>query len=157
MLSIELPITATFFAARASLFFANSMNSVVHTGVKSAGCENRMIHLSFCQVDRRIGPWVVLASKSGAGPLSSMRGGSVVVMGAVVVIGLALSCTGTCAGRAGSWLVPVGGAGPPSAHERREPCAPGEARNQEGPPRSPRPAGSLGRAPRRKALPGFIW
>src|SRR3954449_10536465 len=97
MLSIELPITATFLAARASLFFANSMNSVVHTGVKSAGCEKRMIHLSFCQVDRRIGPWVVLASKSGAGPLSSMRGGSSdalaeAMVGAVVVIGLALSC-----------------------------------------------------------------
>src|SRR6201985_1582448 len=89
-LSIELPITATFFERRASWWRANSRNSVVHTGVKSAGCEKRITHLSFCQVDRRTGPCVVLASKSGAGPLSSMRGISVGVgAGAVVVICLA--------------------------------------------------------------------
>src|SRR5712671_1431932 len=74
MLSIELPMMATFFAESASFILANSTNSVVHTGVKSAGWEKRMTHLSFCQVESRIGPCVVFASKSGAGPLSSMRG-----------------------------------------------------------------------------------
>src|SRR5689334_19889254 len=99
-----------------------------------------MIHLSFCHVERRIGPCVVFASKSGAGPLSSMRGGSVVVMGAVVVIGLALSCTGAWR-RSGRFEARAGrGRVPPIMLERREPFAPGEARNQEGPRARPRPS-----------------
>ena len=45
----------------------NSTNSVVHTGVKSAGCENSVTHLRFevKSVSFNI-PCVVLASKSGA-------------------------------------------------------------------------------------------
>ncbi|MFT3772026.1 MAG: hypothetical protein QM820_42005 [Minicystis sp.] len=88
MLSMELPMTATFLVRSASWLRANSMNSVVQTGVKSAGWEKRMTHLSFSQVESRIGPWVVLASKSGAGPLSSMRGRSI---GALVVTGTSVS------------------------------------------------------------------
>src|SRR4051812_14552725 len=130
MLSIEFPSTATFFAASASWCRANSTNSVVHTGVKSAGWENRITHLSFCHVERRMGPCVVLASKSGAGPLSSMRAGSVVVMGAVVVIGLALSLVH----RPGRFQFPAArGRWPPIMLERGKPFAPGEARNQVGP------------------------
>src|SRR5437763_11740226 len=50
------------------------MNSVVHTGVKSAGCEKRITHLPGAKVESWISPCVLLALKSGAGPLSSTRG-----------------------------------------------------------------------------------
>jgi len=45
---------------------ANSESSVVQTGVKSAGCENRMIHLPSCHSENLIVPCVVTAVKSGA-------------------------------------------------------------------------------------------
>src|SRR5439155_23690609 len=41
-------------------------SSVVQTGVKSFGCENRMAQESPIQLWNRIRPWVVSASKSGA-------------------------------------------------------------------------------------------
>src|SRR5271167_4137716 len=41
-------------------------SSVVHTGVKSFGCENRIAHLSPIQSWNRILPSVVSAVKSGA-------------------------------------------------------------------------------------------
>ncbi len=41
------------------------MNSVVHTGVKSPGCEKRTTHLPL-RLESLIGPKVVLAVKSGA-------------------------------------------------------------------------------------------
>src|SRR3990172_11809192 len=44
---------------------ANSTNSVVQTGVKSAGCAKKRTHLPrYC--DRLRGPFVLLAVKSGA-------------------------------------------------------------------------------------------
>src|ERR1700722_11291504 len=44
-------------------------SSVVQTGVKSLGCENRMAQLSPIQVWKSIGPCVVLAVKFGASAL----------------------------------------------------------------------------------------
>src|SRR5487761_1155976 len=41
-------------------------SSVVQTGVKSLGCENRTAHESPIQSWKAILPWVVFASKSGA-------------------------------------------------------------------------------------------
>src|SRR6266496_2862964 len=72
---MELPRSATFRFSNSGKRRANSTNSVVHTGVKSAGWEKRITHLPFCQSESLMGPCVVLASKSGAGPLSSIRGG----------------------------------------------------------------------------------
>src|SRR5690242_1645661 len=73
MLSTEFPINCTLSRSKSALRLANSMNSVVQTGVKSAGWENNITHLPFLLISlRRIMPWVVLASKSGAGSL--MRG-----------------------------------------------------------------------------------
>src|SRR5689334_8025693 len=114
MLSIELPMMATFRAASASLNLANSTNSVVHTGVKSAGWEKRITHLSFCQVERRIGPCVVFASKSGAGPLSSMRGCSVAGGGLAVVVVMTCLLPGTLHKSKGAHALPQ-----PSAEARR--------------------------------------
>src|SRR5437763_9959430 len=61
------------------LRFANSgcslaiyPSSVVQTGVKSFGCENRIAQPSPIQVWKLIVPWVVSAVKSGA--VSLMRG-----------------------------------------------------------------------------------
>src|SRR5216684_2288583 len=51
----------------------NSMNSVVQTGVKSAGCENSSTHLpALVNCESVISPWVLITLKSGAGSL--MRG-----------------------------------------------------------------------------------
>jgi hypothetical protein len=44
-LSIDRPSNSQFMALKVSAAFAKPMNSVVHTGVKSAGCENRISHL----------------------------------------------------------------------------------------------------------------
>ncbi len=48
------------------------MNSEVHTGVKSAGCEKRITQLPEYCSGKLISPWVVTALKAGA--LSPMRG-----------------------------------------------------------------------------------
>jgi len=48
------------------------MNSVVHTGVKSAGWLKRMIQLPANCFGKSISPWVVTALKAGA--WSPMRG-----------------------------------------------------------------------------------
>ncbi len=42
--STERPTSSVFMALNSSIIDANVMNSVVHTGVKSAGCENRTTH-----------------------------------------------------------------------------------------------------------------
>ena len=44
-------------------------SSVVHTGVKSLGCENRIAQPSPTQSWKLIRPWVVSASKLGASSL----------------------------------------------------------------------------------------
>ena len=49
-----------------TLYLANSMNSVVQTGVKSAGCENRISQLPLKSSSRSV-PCVVSAWKGGAG------------------------------------------------------------------------------------------
>src|SRR6186997_585159 len=56
----------TFLLSNCGLIFAMYPSSVVHTGVKSFGCENNTAHESPIQSWKRIGPSVVSASKSGA-------------------------------------------------------------------------------------------
>src|SRR5437588_688068 len=52
--------------SNSGLIFAMYPSSVVQTGVKSRGCENRTAHESPIQSWKRIRPSVVSASKSGA-------------------------------------------------------------------------------------------
>src|SRR5271165_3708418 len=72
-LSTELPISCTLRLTKSSCRFENSTNSVVQTGVKSAGCEKSTTHLPLevKSVSFSV-PCVLLASKSGA--TSLMRG-----------------------------------------------------------------------------------
>src|SRR4051794_40518723 len=56
----------TFLLSNCGFIFAMYPSSVVHTGVKSRGCENRTAHESPIQSWKRILPSVVSASKSGA-------------------------------------------------------------------------------------------
>ena len=44
--SQESPITFTFLFLKSSVWAASELSSVVQTGVKSAGCENRTPHLN---------------------------------------------------------------------------------------------------------------
>src|SRR6266511_2937410 len=71
--STELPRSFTPRFSKSGASRANSTNSVVHTGVKSAGCEKRRTHFPLPYSDSFSMPCVVLASKSGAGPFSSIR------------------------------------------------------------------------------------
>src|SRR5947207_14985574 len=64
--STDRPITFTFLRSNSGLILAMYPSSVVHTGVKSRGCENRTAHESPIQSWNRIRPSVVAASKSGA-------------------------------------------------------------------------------------------
>src|SRR5918997_6764315 len=64
--STERPMILTFLRSNSGLIFAMYPSSVVHTGVKSRGCENRTAHESPIHSWKRIGPSVVSASKSGA-------------------------------------------------------------------------------------------
>src|SRR5918996_5443912 len=64
--STERPTILTFLRSNSGLIFAMYPSSVVHTGVKSFGCENRTAHESPIHSWNRIGPSVVSASKSGA-------------------------------------------------------------------------------------------
>src|SRR6188474_2431079 len=72
MLSIETPISLQFFVSNSLLRFASSVSSVEHTGVKSAGCENRIVQLLPFHSENCSSPCVVTALKSGA--VSEMRG-----------------------------------------------------------------------------------
>src|SRR5688572_26511156 len=72
MLSIETPISLQLRVSNSLLRFASSHSSVEHTGVKSAGCENRTAQLLPCHSENCSSPCVVTALKSGAG--SEMRG-----------------------------------------------------------------------------------
>src|SRR5262245_52827890 len=92
MLSIELPMSLTPFLAKASAFFAKPTNSVVHTGVKSAGWLKRITHCPLAQVLNLIGPCVVLASKSGA--LSPRRRGAGCVDGGFSVASVMVASPG---------------------------------------------------------------
>src|SRR4051794_8582381 len=56
----------TFLLSNCGFIFAMYPSSVVHTGVKSRGCENSTAHESPIQSWKRIRPSVVSASKSGA-------------------------------------------------------------------------------------------
>src|SRR4029079_13681189 len=55
-----------FLLSNCGFIFAMYPSSVVQTGVKSFGCENRTAHESPIQSWKRIRPSVVCASKSGA-------------------------------------------------------------------------------------------
>ena len=74
--SIERPMSTVFRSAKALSRPAKARNSVVQTGVKSAGWEKRTTHFSLFHSESLRRPCVVLASKSGAGPPSWMRGAS---------------------------------------------------------------------------------
>src|SRR5215472_4997235 len=56
----------TFLRSNSGFIFAMYPSSVVHTGVKSFGCENKTAHESPIQSWKRTRPSVVSASKSGA-------------------------------------------------------------------------------------------
>src|SRR5712671_1470728 len=56
----------TFLRSNCGFIFAMYPSSVVQTGVKSFGCENKTAHESSIQSWKRIRPSVVCASKSGA-------------------------------------------------------------------------------------------
>src|SRR6266581_1716378 len=60
------PRTLVLRRSNSGLTCAMYPSSVVQTGVKSLGCENRTAHESPIQSWKRIGPSVVSASKSGA-------------------------------------------------------------------------------------------
>src|ERR1700730_7646834 len=60
------PMTLTLRLSNSGLMRATSPSSVVHTGVKSFGCENRTAQESPIHSWKRIFPWLVCASKSGA-------------------------------------------------------------------------------------------
>src|SRR5215211_4544558 len=64
--STESPMIFTFRLSNSGLIFAMYPSSVVHTGVKSLGCENRTTHESSIHSWKLIGPSVVSAWKSGA-------------------------------------------------------------------------------------------
>src|ERR1700722_17459934 len=64
--STERPISLTPRLSNSGFSFANAPSSVVHTGVKSFGCENSSAQLLPIQSWNLILPSVVWASKSGA-------------------------------------------------------------------------------------------
>src|ERR671937_3310153 len=64
--STDRPMIFTLRLSNSGLIFAMYPSSVVHTGVKSFGCENSTAHESPIQSWKRMRPSVVSASKSGA-------------------------------------------------------------------------------------------
>jgi len=68
------PIILTPLASNSPFNLANAPNSVVHTGVKSAGCENNTAHFPSSHVWKSISPCVVCALKLGASVPRRMRG-----------------------------------------------------------------------------------
>src|SRR5260221_1994196 len=64
--STERPITFTLRFWNSGWSFAMYPSSVVHTGVKSFGCENRMAQPSPIHLWKSIEPWVVSAVEVGA-------------------------------------------------------------------------------------------
>src|SRR5262249_46128512 len=77
----------TLRLSNSGLIFAMYPSSVVHTGVKSFGCENRTAHESPIQSWKWIVPSVVCASKSGAvSPICSVIRLSSLVLVAVLYL-----------------------------------------------------------------------
>src|SRR6476646_6994080 len=64
--STDNPMIFTFLRSNCGFIFAMYPSSVVQTGVKSFGCENKTAHESPIQSWNRIRPSLVSASKSGA-------------------------------------------------------------------------------------------
>jgi len=85
--STERPRIFTPRRSNAGFSFAMAPSSVVQTGVKSFGWEKRTAHESPIHSWNRIGPSVVIASKSGA-VLPSRRAA---VVGSRVIVGIASS------------------------------------------------------------------
>src|SRR6187455_720394 len=69
--SADRPMTLALRLSNSGFIFAMVPSSVVHTGVKSLGCENRIAHLSPIHWWKSIWPSVVCAWKLGA--VSPMR------------------------------------------------------------------------------------
>src|SRR5881397_2560561 len=76
--SADRPMILVLRLSNSDFSLAMVPSSVVQTGVKSLGCENRTAQLSPIQSWKRIGPWVVSALKSGA--VSLMRSDMVFVL-----------------------------------------------------------------------------
>src|SRR5438309_11883049 len=64
--SADRPMILVLRLSNSDFNLAMVPSSVVHTGVKSLGCENRIAHLSPIHSWKRIFPSVVSAVKSGA-------------------------------------------------------------------------------------------
>src|SRR6516225_11713800 len=64
--SMLMPMIFVLRLSNSGLSFAMYPSSVVHTGVKSLGCEKRIAHESPIHEWKRIRPSVVSAMKSGA-------------------------------------------------------------------------------------------
>lgn len=75
------PINLTPLLSNSPFSFAKAPSSVVHTGVKSAGCEKRIAHLSPIHSWKSMSPCVVLALKFGASEPRRNRGWSFSVVG----------------------------------------------------------------------------
>src|SRR5215467_8338771 len=75
--STEMPMIFTLRLSNSGLILAMYPSSVVHTGVKSLGCENSTAQEFPIQLWNLMGPAVVCASKSGAvSPMRSVIVGS---------------------------------------------------------------------------------
>ena len=68
------PIIFTPLLSNSSFNWLNAPSSVVHTGVKSAGCEKRIAHLPSSHLWKSMSPWVVFAWKFGAVDPNRNRG-----------------------------------------------------------------------------------
>src|SRR6185295_15306489 len=74
--SADRPMILALRLSNSAFIFAMVPSSVVHTGVKSLGCENRIAHLSPIHWWKSIWPSVVCAWKFGAvSPIRSDIGG----------------------------------------------------------------------------------
>ena len=85
------PMSLVLRRVNSSLRLWNSVNSVEHTGVKSAGWLNSITHLPSCHLLKLRSPWVVIAVKSGA--RSPMRGMPPLVV-QVSILGSWFGCSG---------------------------------------------------------------
>jgi hypothetical protein len=65
-LSMDNPSNLQLSFSNSGCMEAKIMNSVVQTGVKSAGCEKKTTHLPLKSSGKLMGPWVVSALNDGA-------------------------------------------------------------------------------------------
>ncbi len=71
---MDRPMSSVFRAFQSAFMEAKVMNSVVQTGVKSAGWEKRTTQRPLKSSGKLMGPWVVSAVKAGASsPIRGMR------------------------------------------------------------------------------------